>query len=253
MNWEDQPLILAGRPIASNRADMLYAWRPDGTMAPGFPLHKAGGLEGLISVGDLDGDQQPEMAFSTNLIDPEGFGRIHAYELDGTGELPGFPIEVYGWTYLNGATLGDVDGDDSLDMVVLSYTEYETEDDSIFLSVYELGVPIHAPSLHWPTYKGNNLRDGLVDARILTTDHLNQVPHVRIYPNPASHRLYLSGLKTARLRIINVHGQEYLTLSLQGDWLHTIEVEHLATGLYFFQIEHDGGILTTRKVFISRD
>ena len=193
------------------------------------------------------------MAFSTNLIDPAGFGRIHAYELDGTGELAGFPIEVYGWTYLNGATLGDVDGDDSLDMVVLSYTEYETEPDSIFLYVYELGVPIYAPSLYWPTYKGNNLRDGLVDAQVLTRNYLDQAAYVRIYPNPARHRIYISGLKTARLRIINLQGQEFLTRSLQSDWLHAIQVESLPSGLYFFQLEHSGGILTTRKVFISRD
>ena len=137
----------------------------------GFPIVKSGGLEGLITVADIDQDDEPEIIFPSNMIDSTGHGFIHAYELDGSGEVPGFPIRPYGWTYLNGATIGDVDGNGLLDMVVLTYTENEgSTRDSALLYVYELNASTGPEHILWSTYKGSNLRNGLV-ANIVDDPH----------------------------------------------------------------------------------
>ncbi|MDH3244519.1 MAG: T9SS type A sorting domain-containing protein [Saprospiraceae bacterium] len=183
---DDSPVVITARPIGQTPADMLYAWKPDGSRQPGFPVVQPGGHEGITTIADVDGDGFSELLYSSNLLLDGGIGQIHGAELDGSGSPDGFPIQVRGWTFLNGATLGDINGNGMLDLVILSYTEYPgATPDTAFIYAFDLGVP-HTPKEYgWPTYKQNNLRNGLVSFDETTSSIRN--PHfndVVVYPNP---------------------------------------------------------------------
>ncbi len=188
---EEKVGIFYGRPLgAETGADaMLFGFDQDGQMLPGFPIVKPGGLEGIISAADVDDDTELELLFGSTLIDTlTGRGFLHAYELDGSGEVPGFPLRPRGFTFMNGASLGDVNGDGQLELVALSYTTGPTHGaDSIYLNVYELGLPANTTRIAWNTYKGNNSRQGLVEEAILTARSQLPIPELQVTlsPNPA--------------------------------------------------------------------
>ncbi len=253
IDYEGAPLILAGRPIGAEVDDMLYGWRADGKLASGYPIRKSGGLEGLITVADLDGDEVAEMAFSSNLIDEDGFGLIHAYEIDGTGELPNFPIQVYGWTFLNGATFGDVDGDGQLDMVVLSYTEHlDDSPDTAFVNVFELGVPIYEPAMQWPTYKGSNAHDGAKDLQTTrSTSHLKK--SLEIYPNPAHKWLQIRSSKAGYLDIYDLTGCIQVSTKVLADVQISLDIAVLLPGSYFCVFKSLEHRLESHKILVVQD
>ena len=254
VTYLDDLLILTGRPIGTQPEDMLYAYKIDGSLANGFPIVKPGGLEGLITVGDIDGDEEPEMLFPSNLIDAKGNGFIHAYEFDGSGELPNFPITVYGWTYLNGATLGDIDGDDLLDMVVLSYTEHlDATPDTTFINVFEMNVPLHRSSLLWPTYKGNNLHNGVVDLTLSTSDLYLQPGLLRIFPNPASTFLLVNSERDALLRLYDLRGTLVNETAIRSGIPTNIEIDNLGTGIYHAVFRTDNQLSVSQKLVVIQD
>ncbi|MBZ0243943.1 MAG: FG-GAP-like repeat-containing protein, partial [Bacteroidales bacterium] len=155
--------IFMSRPTGEEVAPMLYGFDADGNLLENFPIVKSGGLEGFISLADVDADGQQELLFGSNLM-IEGKGFIHAYKMDGSGELDGFPLRPDGFTFMNGANLGDINGDDILDLVVLSYEQNFSPDDSVFISAYSLGVSLEDANLLAGTYKGSNDRKGFVGA-----------------------------------------------------------------------------------------
>lgn len=240
--------IFMSRPIDSVADEMLYCWDKNGNLFPGFPIVKPGGLEGLISLADVDGDGDQEIVFGTNLIDLDNRGRIHAYELDGTGEVPGFPLHPYGWTFLNGAAFGDVDGNDTLDLVALSYTQtFGDGIDSAFVNVYNLGVPYTPESVLWGTYKGSNTRQGLVGADMVSASPILEVEalQLRLYPNPAtvSSRLSLKlpETGTVRLDLLDAQGK-FLGSVFQGQrpagaWEVDISLGSYPAGFYFARLQ----------------
>ncbi|NND34063.1 MAG: T9SS type A sorting domain-containing protein [Saprospiraceae bacterium] len=235
INYRNQALILTGRPITSNQEKpMLFAWRPDGTQLPGFPIVKAGGLEGVISVADIDDDLEPEIIFPSNMVDSLGNGFIHAYELDGSGEIDGFPLKMYGWTFLNGATIGDVDGNGKMDLIILTYTENPgSERDSAFLYVYELDAPMQTDRVWWPTYKGNNLRNGFIEGEKSTATLNTSRPVIKIFPNPVHEFLNIKNDSKVSfdLEIRNMYGVSIYSRSLFT--CSGLTVEHLPAGIYF--------------------
>ncbi|MCB0628571.1 MAG: T9SS type A sorting domain-containing protein [Saprospiraceae bacterium] len=243
--------IFMSRPIGTEVDDMLYGWDKDGNMLPGFPIVKSGGLEGIISVADVDGDGAPELVFGSNLIDPEGYSHIHAYEMDGTGEVPGFPLKLYGWNYLNGAALGDVDGNDTLDLVALSYTQtFGQGKDSTFVNVFNLGVPYDPATILWGTYKGDNSRQGLVTNPMVSTATILDLEALKakIYPNPADKlsrlRLVLSNPAKVQLELLDATGKKLRTLYTgqrpAGEWQLDIRLADLAAGVYYLHLQAEG-------------
>ncbi|MBK8502547.1 MAG: T9SS type A sorting domain-containing protein [Saprospiraceae bacterium] len=255
IEYRGEPLILTGRPISDGTAKpMLFAWRPDGSLLDGFPIVKSGGLEGMITVADIDKDDEPEIIFPSNMIDSTGHGFIHAYELDGSGEVPGFPIRPYGWTYLNGATLGDVDGNGLLDMVILTYTQSEGSiHDSALLYVYEIDAPADSEHILWSTYKGSNKRDGLFENQIMTSSPTLTASTINVFPNPASNYIFIDSKDSnvSRIDIFNSMGIKINNVKITHHQ-EKINLDKLSDGIYVFKIYTRENYLFIKKVFIIR-
>lgn len=158
---EESHRIFMARPVSEDPLPMLWAYSPQGDILDNFPITKAGGLEGFLSVADVDANGSHDIIFGSNLM-VEGQGFIHAYSLDGSTQLAGFPLRPTGFTFMNGANLGDVNGDGLLDLVALSYESTAQTTDSTYINVYNLNVSMEQANVLFGTYKGSNTRDGLI-------------------------------------------------------------------------------------------
>ena len=143
----------------SGEGNVFYQYDADGNVAPGFPLNLSSGIEGFISVADIDGDGENEIITDFNLMDGEQ-GYIRAWEMDGTEVTEGFPLRPQGLSYMNGANLGDINGDGMLEIVTLTYVQNFSPDDPVYVTAYALNQPVE--NLVFGTYKGSNDRMGWI-------------------------------------------------------------------------------------------
>ena len=141
----------------SGEGNVFYQYDPDGNIAPGFPLNLTSGIEGFVSVADIDGDGENEIITDFNLMEGNE-GYIRAWEMDGTEITDGFPLRPQGLTYMNGANFGDINGDGQLEIVTLSYVQNFSPDDPVYVTAYALNQPVE--NLVFGTYKGGNDRMG---------------------------------------------------------------------------------------------
>lgn len=261
----NQTEILMSRRGSIGVNDMLYNWDGAGQIQSGFPIIKEGGTEGVISVADIDNDGEAEIIFSSNMIGTDGFGFIHAYEMDGSGEVENFPVRPRGWTLMNGATIGDVDGDGQLDMTVLSYTQTFGQDtDSIYLNAYNLGVPFGKNKIWWTGYKGSNTREGAINP-ISTNIVENHTDHVDNFlksasPNPFSSNFtletHLNEAQNVNIYIQNPLGQAVFRKMnhrfAQGKNTFELNLRDLPNGFYFLSIfDNTNNLLATKKIIKS--
>ncbi len=252
--------ILMSRPIGESPSDMLYAWNKDGNLREGFPIIKSGGLEGPIIVADLDGDEEVELLFGSNLFDGESEqGFLHAYELDGSGELDGFPIRPRGWTFINGATPGDVNNDGLLDITMLTYTQnFGAKPDSAFLNVYNLNVKYEPETILWGTYKGSNQRSGALPPGAVTSTLDRRVAaHIELYPNPAQGEAVLSlqlpQPTIVTVNIMDIQGrtvQSWQPPFIQSDAQLPLSLNAWTPGTYFISVRSGKRILGVQKFII---
>lgn len=143
----------------SGEGNVFYQYDMNGNIAPGFPLNLTSGVEGFISVADIDGDGENEIITDFNLMDGEQ-GYIRAWEMDGTEVTEGFPLRPQGLSYMNGANFGDIDGDGNLEIVTLTYVQNFSPDDPVYVTAYTLNQPVK--NLVFGTYKGSNDRMGWI-------------------------------------------------------------------------------------------
>ena len=143
----------------SGEGNVFYQYGIEGNVAPGFPLNLTSGVEGFISVADIDGDGENEIITDFNLMDGNQ-GYIRAWEMDGTEITTGFPLRPQGLTYMNGANFGDIDGDGQLEIVTLSYVQNFSPDDPVYVTAYALNQPVE--NVVFGTYKGSNDRMGWI-------------------------------------------------------------------------------------------
>lgn len=156
---EDLKLLEGVSGVVNGAAAVLFGFDDDGSVLNGFPVVQPNGdaAEGNITVADIDGDGDMEIIFTSNLLSSaDTLGYLYAVHHDGT-PVAGFPLRPYGWTYLNGATVADVDGDDSLDIVTVSYDNSST----MAVTVWETGTPFNRTVWEWPTYQFDMARTGL--------------------------------------------------------------------------------------------
>lgn len=238
--------IFAGSPnfIENTELPTIYGMLPDGEDIDNFPIQKIGGNEGVITVADINDDGVMELIFGSNITDSEGYGYLHAYSVDGSGEIEGFPLRPRGFTYLNGAVLGDIDNDGMMDLSLNSYTlNFGASTDSLFISSYNLNVPYDENKILWNGYKGNNTRDGLlIDEIIMGTQDMTS-NSVSAYPNPSSGILNIQLKEEVydfKINIFDLNGRNVFTQKDSvSKSLRTYNLSHLPPGVYVVQLEID--------------
>lgn len=154
--------ILAG-VAAQAPANVIYRYDTEANIVAGFPINRGTGAEGIISVADIDGDGDYEFMTDSNgteELNGANRGFIYAYEMDGTEITTGFPLRPEGYTFMNGANIGDVMGDGNMYLVALSYVNTFQPTDPLYINVYPLNQPIE--NLAFGTYKGDNTRCGFI-------------------------------------------------------------------------------------------
>ena len=248
-----------GHPQTSDTEplDVIFGFHEDGSMLPGFPIKKYGGNEGVITVADINADFVPDLIFTSNMTDSEGYGYVHAYSLDGSGELPGFPLRPRGFTFLGAALIGDVNNDGFMDLTVPTYTAtFGGGIDSAYLYVYDLQYFYNPAELQYNAYKGSNARDG--NRALLNTGIANRRSGdnpLRLYPNPAREEVRFMAeinLPYAQLRINDLSGRLLFqqSMSLTAGQEQRIDVSFLSRGMYVVMLS-DGRQLRTGKLLIN--
>ena len=147
--------VVAGRAGGTIADTNLFVINHDGSNFDPFPYSMEGGAEGNFVIVDLDGDGCQEILF-TNNIQYEGNGHVFAVDCDGQ-LLDGWPLRPAGFTYLNGVTIGDVDGDNVPEIGVMAVVDGTA---SINLYSYSGYSYITDGGLHWRTYQADNRHTG---------------------------------------------------------------------------------------------
>lgn len=230
---------------SSGEGDVFYQYDSEGNVAPGFPLNLSAGIEGFISVADIDGDRENEIITSFNLME-DGLGYIRAWEMDGTEVLDGFPLRPQGLSYMNGANIGDIDGDGNLEIVTLTYVQNFSPDDPVYVTAYALNQP--KENLVYGTYKGSNDRTGWIREETTSIGETACDLQVRVYPNPSQGMIYVQGDIVNGVEIFNVLGQR--VMELHGA-VEKINVENLENGIYFVRLRGVSGE-RNMKIIIER-
>ena len=150
--WE----IIDGQAgYVSGNSNMFWVWSATGQTRAGFPYVSthSGGAEGPYTVADVDGDGVQEIFTDHNMmVANQGY----LYGVNASGQdLPGFPLRTTGFTYMNSATIGDVDGDGDYELAVIS------SDSVVTIYLYTLPWLYKRSGLEWTTFHARNVRDGL--------------------------------------------------------------------------------------------
>ena len=264
---EGEHHIFMSRPntsgTTSENLDMLYSWNGDGNLSDGFPIEKTGGLEaGIISIADIDSSPDFELIFGSNMFDSLGNGFIHAYKMDGSGELAGFPLSTRGWTLSNGIAIDDVTGDGRQNLVALSYTvNFGAKKDSIFLNIYEMDQPHQKEKVLWSTFKGSNTREGITQPLVSTPIKDRSLTNISlaIHPNPVkgNSSIFLGVKNREELQgdLFNaVTGQFIKTLfkSSLNIGMHQISLPDLENGSYLLKVTNEENKALNGKILVIK-
>ncbi|EDM43883.1 hypothetical protein SCB49_09835 [unidentified eubacterium SCB49] len=238
-------IFMGDRNTSNDGSDLptIYGLAPDGTNIANFPIEKYGGNEGVITIGDINDDGVWDIIFSSTLTDAAGFGYIHAYSSDGSGEIDGFPLRPEGFTFLNGAVLGDVDNDGMMDLTANSHSiTFGAGVDTFFLNTYNLDVPYDESKILSNGYKGSNTRDGLITEEILNVNQYANNQKLVISPNPTNGILNINlpvNIIAAQVNIYSVDGRVILkeTTDVSTNQSLEYDLKQLTNGVYFVSVK----------------
>jgi hypothetical protein len=106
LNNDDTLEVVAGGPDG-----YIYVWDMHGNAMPGWPKNLGYRVHAKVAVGDLHGDGEKFIVAAT------ANGLVHVYRANGD-TVPGWPQDANGMGGLIAPTLSDLDGDDSLEVLM---------------------------------------------------------------------------------------------------------------------------------------
>ncbi|WP_235297390.1 T9SS type A sorting domain-containing protein [Portibacter marinus] len=214
--------------------DVVLGYDHNGNRLEDFQIIDLVGSEGILAIADIDNDQDWEIITASKAT-MNGKGLIHAYHLENGSEASNFPLLVDGFTFVNGASLSDIDNDGMMDLTALSYQLKfnSTSPDSVFINVFNLEVPYRPSSVLFNGYKGSNTHDGLFQQLFSSTSE-QAIIKFAIYPNPSTN--------TINVDSSNI-GQKFRILSQNGGLVKkgklsqpTIDIQTLQPGIYLLKV-----------------
>ncbi|MGB3343054.1 MAG: FG-GAP-like repeat-containing protein [Aequorivita sp.] len=231
----------------------IYGFDPDGNNLNNFPIEKYGGTEGVLSIADVNDDGVLDIIFPSVMTDQDGYGFIHAFSLDGSGQVDGFPLRPWGYTFMNGAVLGDVDNDGLLDLTANSYTlTFGAGIDSTFVNVYNLNVPYKPENIKRNGYKGDNTRAGFVALDVTTgISDYTKPKGINIFPNPSNGQLSFSissAMQNASIRVYDLEGRIVYSDKKSIENTVLIDLNYLQTGMYIVVVSQVNEFFTGKWI-----
>lgn len=104
----------------NNRGDpppyLLYAFKGDGSLLPGFPVEGSQNFQSSPAIGDIDGDGWLDIVVGTGAYESSGGNKVYAWDHRGN-LLPGWPTTTRG-NMPAAPALGDLTGDGRLEVVI---------------------------------------------------------------------------------------------------------------------------------------
>ncbi len=219
----------------------IHAINPDGEYITGFPFERVDGLEGFITAMYSQNLEQLYIFTGSNMKDLSGNGFIHAYsantDLSNFTEMAGFPVQVQGFTFMNGINLGDIDGNGKLDLIALSYDLNFSGTDSTHINVFELSDIDYNPDYCYGTYKGSNLRNGFTVPFGIATNTTAEIKNseISVYPNPCTNKITVSVEGKFDIQLLDITGK---IIENKNDVENSciFELENYAKGIYFVKL-----------------
>jgi len=257
---EYQIIMSRPSPVTPINLDKIYKWDTEGNLAIGYPIEDELGSQGIITVANIDADEEMEIIFSTNTFTEEGNGFIHAMNLDGSGAVEGFPILVNGFTMMNGAAIGDINGDGQMDLTALGYNPgFEGQPRLAYINSFDLGTPYSPEKILWNTYKGSNTRDGNLDKSVVSSIYSPKIEGLSldILPNPiyekGSIKMELSNELELTGNLISANGQfsEMMFKNYFIKGVHEFQLPALIPGVYFLVVNDVENRITSKKIIIA--
>ncbi len=251
----DLKVICGLSGIIGGAADVIYAFDDNASVLSGFPIIQPDGdaAEGNITVADIDGDEDMEIIFTSNLMTTaDSAGYLYAVHHDGS-PVSGWPLRPFGFTYLNGVTVADVDGDDSMDIIAVSAYESEMQ-----VSIWEAGVLFNRMSWEWPTYHFDMTRTGLyqpAQVGIAETKSKKLMTNFRISPNPirsgSNLNFTLGNTSNVKIDLYDKTGsliRNFFYGNINSGTHKLTLPSELANGIYFVRLRIDDTVISSKLI-----
>jgi hypothetical protein len=146
--------VICGAAGGAAAGPQVHAWSAAGVPRSGFPTIGTGGAEGHFVVADIDGAPGKEIVFDSSVTDTALQGWLRAVDRAGN-QVAGWPLRTAGFTFLNGSSVMDVDGDGRLELATMSRFGATA---TVYL--WKLDAPFAPAEVDWWTYRESNLRTG---------------------------------------------------------------------------------------------
>jgi len=187
-------------------ADTTGGFTP-GTNMPGYPISLPGNSESSPVVGDINGDELPDVVFGIGGGSEDSPNNIYAFSASGAS-IDGFPITL-GGPIRPTPIICDLDNDSDVDIVYGGW--------DLLIHVWDMPFPYDSLNVPWPTFACNSARTG-----VYNPDDLTAVPDLEtpslftvlpVYPNPfnpaTNIRLYVpeGSSKPVDVSVFDVQGR----------------------------------------------